>query len=530
MTLHRQNKQGPRGDREQKAGDRLLALRCLLGALGAQQWMLIVGMMADAYRGDSLSLEFIAPLLAAYMVTCGVTAGVFAVARDKDVLGSGVFAALAGALFSCLGALLLMFSGDTFEYRLFLFVAVGLCLGLGTCLLLMPWTLLADRAPRRTVDPLVFVFAAAFCALAAFSQVVGATGATLFAVAVVLALVSAGCWIFPSLRLGAGEVEGANAVAAEAAPAPATAGADPAVAADAGAAQAKDQKTWPTGNGALRVGVAFVCIGFAFAMMISLFLIPQIGSASTFTWVFGFAGVACAAVPYLVCRLRRAPWDVLFAFRFVPLLTIVAFFPLDLGVSGVSIEFSLGASTLALWFFFTLSLGVVVEAARILHAPLHRSAAFGVGGMCLGAVAGYAVGVFSEVMGTSGLFTSVASIVAMCLSFVGSNIAVNRSALAKAYRATLVPAADPAAAKTLSLEKQLDAIAAAYGLTKRETDVALILAQGYGLKRVQEDLFISEGTAITHRRHIYQKLDVHSKSELIDFVSRYAPANQDDQD
>ena len=56
-------------------------------------------------------------------------------------------------------------------------------------------------------------------------------------------------------------------------------------------------------------------------------------------------------------------------------------------------------------------------------------------------------------------------------------------------------------------------------LTPRELEVLIILAQGNTLARVQEELVISEGTAITHRRNIYRKLDVHSKQELIDFVA-----------
>lgn len=62
-------------------------------------------------------------------------------------------------------------------------------------------------------------------------------------------------------------------------------------------------------------------------------------------------------------------------------------------------------------------------------------------------------------------------------------------------------------------------IALEYGLTPRELEVLIILAQGNTLARVQEELVISEGTAITHRRNIYRKLDVHSKQELIDFVA-----------
>lgn len=62
-------------------------------------------------------------------------------------------------------------------------------------------------------------------------------------------------------------------------------------------------------------------------------------------------------------------------------------------------------------------------------------------------------------------------------------------------------------------------IALECGLTPRELEVLIILAQGNTLARVQEELVISEGTAITHRRNIYRKLDVHSKQELIDFVA-----------
>lgn len=70
-----------------------------------------------------------------------------------------------------------------------------------------------------------------------------------------------------------------------------------------------------------------------------------------------------------------------------------------------------------------------------------------------------------------------------------------------------------------SFVSKCKSIALEYGLTPRELEVLIILAQGNTLARVQEELVISEGTAITHRRNIYRKLDVHSKQELIDFVA-----------
>ena len=55
-----------------------------------------------------------------------------------------------------------------------------------------------------------------------------------------------------------------------------------------------------------------------------------------------------------------------------------------------------------------------------------------------------------------------------------------------------------------------------------------MLAHGNSLARVQSDLVISEGTAITHRRNIYRKLDVHSKQELLDFVLNGDSPGQDE--
>lgn len=55
-------------------------------------------------------------------------------------------------------------------------------------------------------------------------------------------------------------------------------------------------------------------------------------------------------------------------------------------------------------------------------------------------------------------------------------------------------------------------------LSRREAEVLLELARGYNCSRIQEDLFIAEGTVRTHIRHIYEKLNVHSQQELIRFV------------
>lgn len=57
-----------------------------------------------------------------------------------------------------------------------------------------------------------------------------------------------------------------------------------------------------------------------------------------------------------------------------------------------------------------------------------------------------------------------------------------------------------------------------YGLSKREAEVAWLYGQGYSLSKVASRLFISTGTAQTHIKSIYRKLDIHSRNELIEII------------
>lgn len=61
-----------------------------------------------------------------------------------------------------------------------------------------------------------------------------------------------------------------------------------------------------------------------------------------------------------------------------------------------------------------------------------------------------------------------------------------------------------------------------YGLTERECQVALLLSEGRDLSYIQQELVISRGTVQTHSYHIYQKLGIHSKQELIDLARKLA--------
>lgn len=61
-------------------------------------------------------------------------------------------------------------------------------------------------------------------------------------------------------------------------------------------------------------------------------------------------------------------------------------------------------------------------------------------------------------------------------------------------------------------------IARAHGLSNRETEIFLLLAQGRSRPYIRDTLVLSKNTVATHIRHIYEKLSIHSQQELIDLA------------
>ena len=78
--------------------------------------------------------------------------------------------------------------------------------------------------------------------------------------------------------------------------------------------------------------------------------------------------------------------------------------------------------------------------------------------------------------------------------------------------------ADTGQQAALGIDERIAQLAATYKLTPRETEVFGLLAHGRSIPYVRDALFISRDTAATHAKHIYAKLDVHSRQELIDLV------------
>lgn len=74
-------------------------------------------------------------------------------------------------------------------------------------------------------------------------------------------------------------------------------------------------------------------------------------------------------------------------------------------------------------------------------------------------------------------------------------------------------AAGPSAA---ALDERCRALTEIHGLSAREAEILGYLARGRSQPYIRDELVLSKNTVATHVKHIYQKLNVHSRQELLD--------------
>lgn len=79
--------------------------------------------------------------------------------------------------------------------------------------------------------------------------------------------------------------------------------------------------------------------------------------------------------------------------------------------------------------------------------------------------------------------------------------------------------ADPSLAAT-SPATLLQHLAVSHHLTAREVEIGALVAEGLSRADIADRLTVSQETVKTHAKHLYQKLDVHSRTELLALLER----------
>jgi DNA-binding CsgD family transcriptional regulator len=68
-------------------------------------------------------------------------------------------------------------------------------------------------------------------------------------------------------------------------------------------------------------------------------------------------------------------------------------------------------------------------------------------------------------------------------------------------------------------------IASEFCLSCRETDIVVLIARGYNSNAIAKKLVISPFTVNTHIQHIYDKMNIHKRSELFSYINRRGPGD-----
>lgn len=76
------------------------------------------------------------------------------------------------------------------------------------------------------------------------------------------------------------------------------------------------------------------------------------------------------------------------------------------------------------------------------------------------------------------------------------------------------------------IEEVCDAAIEEFSLSKREGEVLKYIARGYTVDNISKKLVISPYTTQTHVRHIYSKMHVHKRSELLDYINMHRGENE----
>lgn len=124
---------------------------------------------------------------------------------------------------------------------------------------------------------------------------------------------------------------------------------------------------------------------------------------------------------------------------------------------------------------------------------------------------------FDLLGGNGELFISLLTVVAIVAA---TTILLSERELSSRWGANFLAGGTDSAAmiRKQELADRCAEVSRNYKLSTREEEVLLLLAQRKTVGIIERELFIANGTAKAHVRHIYQKLGIHTRQELFDLL------------
>lgn len=212
---------------------------------------------------------------------------------------------------------------------------------------------------------------------------------------------------------------------------------------------------------------------------------------------------ACALVPLRRSDMRSAEMMPGLAMTFVFCLSLIVIF-LDRSLKILSLP-TAHALMLSLWVTLVCSCSRRKVPAQSAILPT----------LCL--VLAMLYFATSDIVFGVGLFHQIEERFSLAsLLVAGALLLVMGGCVAAAVRTLRRP--QNSASTSDGLDEVLARAFAGAGLSAREFEVASMLYRGHSVRRIADDLSLSPATVKTHSTHVYRKLGVHSRQELIDLV------------
>lgn len=165
----------------------------------------------------------------------------------------------------------------------------------------------------------------------------------------------------------------------------------------------------------------------------------------------------------------------------------------------------------------------IARMARSVSIPSYRIVGLGIGVYAAGSI------IWLLLLGNSAMMQAPVMVAAIATLYVLSIIMINMAkpqAVVEASEGagesqTIVAQHQPSALAdriAASIEERCLEISRDYALSPRETEVLTLLAQGRTRFYIQEELVLAENTVKTHVAHIYKKLGVNNRQDMLDLV------------
>ena len=262
-----------------------------------------------------------------------------------------------------------------------------------------------------------------------------------------------------------------------------------------------------------------VCVAIAAFSFVTAFLVGRFSgnqssvAAVEFLLARGFEIIVSAVVLLIVAKLKHAfnfaqLWRIVLVVLAVDILCLTALPEFNLLRCVESSAWDL----VVLFAWLTLA-----DIAR--HATVPSPLVFGGGWACYAAP--FAIGSAFAMAAPIGVIDATTTVALMFILLLTATFCLElRDQNTKWIFAELSGEPSTAPADYTSIDDRCEAIAKAKHLTPRELEIMQLLCKGRTKAYIAETLYLTENTVKGHTKHIYTKLDVHSKQELMDLIER----------